>query len=283
MDEEIKVALAFAKKQKQNILYTRKKRRRAQQQQDEVQMLEQYQKPLHNSSHRTKKHNQYRAPIVSSIIDEKYRESNPKIIDDYIICGENDSSEADNSSEFNLLDIENPLNTNMPSDNHDVINRQNLSLVPVVTRLHYFTNVSTNEYCRNLARFLRDGNICKSHSNRLITLIKSVLPHPNYMPSSISELYTMMNVEDLFTRRKVCITCKLELSCNEILCQQCQSTDQKTIAIVFDVDLNKVLTLLLQRLSICIEEYKKKRLHNDDSEKMNDILFNKLYNQLANK
>jgi len=290
MDEQIAIALAFAKDQKQKVLNTRKKRQQAQHQQDEFKMIDQYQSSsVQNSNRQTKKDNQQRAPLPNSITDEEYYKRNLKIIHDDVYCGANNSSENDILLEYNLPDIDNILSTDESIDDDDddndddAIRAQSLLPVPIERPLHYFTNISTNEYCRSLARLLRDSNICKSHSNRLISLIKSILPQPNYMPSSANELYTLMNVENLFTRRKVCITCKLELSYNENICAQCQSIDQKTIATIFDVDLNKVLSILLQRLSIFIEEYRKERLNNDTSEKINDIIFNKLYNQLAIK
>jgi hypothetical protein len=282
MDEQLRIALACAKEQRQKSAHNRKEVRKNNRQQDEFKLIKQYQSSsFKKSSHETEEEHQQQAPTSTLITDEENHGSNHEAHDDASCIG-NDLTESDNTSEYYLLDAHNDFNFDMICDHYYITNTQS-TLSVQTTRLHHFTNISTNDYCRNLGRFLRDAKICKSQSNQLISIIKSVLPQPNYMPSSTAELYRLMNVDDLFTRRKVCITCQLELPLNEHICQQCRSTDQKTTATVFDVDLHKVLPLLLQRLSKNIEEYKKKALQNDNSEQLNDIIFNRLYAQLVNK
>ena len=88
-----------------------------------------------------------------------------------------------------------------------------------------------------------------------------------------------MNIEGLFTRGKVCISCKYELLYNEGICQQCQSADHTRIATIYDVDLVKVLPILLERLHTYIHEYKQKILKGDDTEHMHnsDVPFCMIY------
>jgi hypothetical protein len=54
--------------------------------------------------------------------------------------------------------------------------------------LHQLTNVKKNEYCKNLLLLFRDANICKTHADRFIRLIHTVLPSPNNLPKSMKQL-----------------------------------------------------------------------------------------------
>ena len=113
---------------------------------------------------------------------------------------------------------------------------RNSSSAAQTIRLHPFTGVLTQECCLNLTKIISNENICKLQSNRLISLIKSALPEPNNMPSSLKESLPMMNIEDIFTTRKVCILCKRELLYDEKFCKNCLSTNKTTITPIFDVE-----------------------------------------------
>jgi hypothetical protein len=150
----------------------------------------------------------------------------------------------------------------------------------VQTRLHNYTDISTLDWCEDLLSFLRKGDVNKSHSTLLLKLVKSVLPVPNNMPSTTEEILSLLNVQDLFTKRSICLLCKQDLNYKETRCSLCQSQDHKTIANIFDLDIRRVLTTILARLEPNIEEYKQQINNHDDKEKTNDIAFCLLYQQL---
>ena len=73
-------------------------------------------------------------------------------------------------------------------------------------------------FCIELLKLLRDANVCKSHSKRFISLIQSVLPIPNNFPSTFESLLSLLNIEDLFMKRSVCLICKNDINFNEKKC-----------------------------------------------------------------
>jgi hypothetical protein len=81
--------------------------------------------------------------------------------------------------------------------------------------VHQFTSTSTNSYCIELLKLLRDANVSKSHSKRFISLIKSILPIPNNFPSKFEDILPLLNVQDLFIKRSVCLICKTDLPFKE--------------------------------------------------------------------
>ena len=149
------------------------------------------------------------------------------------------------------------------------------------TRLHYFTNVLTNEYCHSLLRTLRDAKICKSQCNAVITLLKSALPEPNNMPSSLKQLLTAMNVENLFVTRKMCIACEREVPTQQNVCNHCRTVDATKFASIHDIDLNKAVPLLLRRLSTQIDEYRVKFNDVEPTAARSDIPFGLAYKELV--
>ncbi|CAF1434703.1 unnamed protein product [Rotaria sordida] len=126
--------------------------------------------------------------------------------------------------------------------------------------LHEYTDVSSKSYCTDLLHLLRDGDISKSHSTRLITLIKSILPIPNHLPSTMDDLLSFMNVDNLFSRRSICL-----------------------ISDIYDVNLKDVLTTLVKRLSPIIEEYKQQINNDFDEQGTKDIPYRHLYKELLKK
>ena len=282
MDEQIRIDLACAEERKKEALHKQKEVRKVIRRQNELELVYEYQSQwLYNSKCGTDKIKQPQAPEQVIQMNENYYESNDQSFDNDASSIENDLNEDSDAPEYNIIDTREDFDISTLYADHNLPDIRNQSPVPL-TRLHHFTNVLTFDYCRNLARFLRDAKICKSLSNQLISHIKSVLPHPNYLPSSIDELYRLMNVTDLFTKRSVCIICQLELPCDTNTCPQCRSTDQKTRAVIFDVDPRQILSLLLRRLSKNIEEYKEKLLQGN-SDHLNDIIFNKLYRRFVSK
>ena len=68
----------------------------------------------------------------------------------------------DTHNALNIDDTHNALNID---DTHNALNiddAHNSSFGVIRTRLHYFANVLTYDYCQNLAQIFRDANICKS-------------------------------------------------------------------------------------------------------------------------
>jgi hypothetical protein len=149
--------------------------------------------------------------------------------------------------------------------------------------LHGFTSISTKSYCVQLLKLLRDANVCKSHTKRFISLIQSILPLPNNLPSTLDDLLSLLNIENFFIKRSVCLICKNDLGYHEKKCTKCQVEDKTMIADIYDVNIRKVLTSMLKRLSPSIEEYKEKRKNNIDDNETKDIPFGHLYRRLLEK
>ncbi|CAF1201896.1 unnamed protein product, partial [Didymodactylos carnosus] len=128
------------------------------------------------------------------------------------------------------------------------------------TYLHYYTSISTEKYCQELASILRSADINKTQSTQ--------------------GLLAAMNVDNLFKTRRICLLCQRDLHYKDKKCSKCRSVDEKTIANVYDVNVEKVLTTTIQRLSSEIEENKQKINVCNDEQQTNDVVFEKLYQQL---
>ena len=124
------------------------------------------------------------------------------------------------------------------------------------SRIHEFTYITTTAYCTDLLNLLRDAGVSKLHSKRLIALIKSVLPTPNNLPSTMTDLLSLMNIDDLFFKQSFCLVCKQYLEYKQRVCFACKYFDEKVIADVYNVNVKHVLKKLLKRLSPIIERYK---------------------------
>ncbi|CAF4046241.1 unnamed protein product, partial [Rotaria magnacalcarata] len=137
--------------------------------------------------------------------------------------------------------------------------------------LHEYTNVSTKYYCTDLLNYLRAADISKSHSTHLTTLIKSILPTPNHLPATMDDLLLFMNIDNLFSRRSICLICKGDLEYKQRKCLNCKCCDEKSIADIYDINLKDVFTKLVKRLTPIIEEYKQKIYNNIDEQETKDI------------
>ena len=54
--------------------------------------------------------------------------------------------------------------------------------------IHFYTELTTTEFCRSLLLFIRKSNICKTHVKNLLHLLHSVFPQPNFLPRSLNDL-----------------------------------------------------------------------------------------------
>lgn len=98
--------------------------------------------------------------------------------------------------------------------------------------LHDYTSNSTYDYCQAFTTIARQANLSKTSTNEFLSLIKSGLPTPNYLPPTEEALLLLLGVEDLFTKRSICLSCFHELDVNEKICSLCRSTDKNLIACV---------------------------------------------------
>ena len=286
MEPGIEIALLVSQEQQRKNVNARNCVRRVQRDRDELLLIQQYQSSSVQDSTYRMEGKVERKEELRSINEER-----SCVQSDYgVVLNDTMNMESDMSEQHNENDCQMEWLMHIPEDymeiytagfeDSDGFDTRNALTIPTTIPLHYFTNVLTHEYCQDLLKILRSANICKSQSNELISLVKSALPEPNNMPSSMRELLSMMNIEDLFTKRRVCILCKCELSSNQNFCTKCQSTDRTKFASVYDIDLTKTLSLLIERLSIFIEEYKQKIIDHNDVETTNDIPFGIAYQEL---
>jgi hypothetical protein len=101
---------------------------------------------------------------------------------------------------------------------------------PVKLPLHNYTMNSTSDYCERFTIVARQANLSKRSTNEFLSLIKAGLPIPNNLPSTEEALLLLLGVEDLFTKRSICLLCYGELNVAENICLRCHSTDKKSIA-----------------------------------------------------
>lgn len=88
--------------------------------------------------------------------------------------------------------------------------------------LHAYTSVKTLIFCRRFLSLIRESKVCKTKSNLCLKLIHSILPQPNHLPTSMENVFTMLDVDNtLFHKRVVCTTCHNELSVKETCCSIC--------------------------------------------------------------
>ncbi|UJR17710.1 hypothetical protein I4U23_004608 [Adineta vaga] len=138
-------------------------------------------------------------------------------------------------------------------------------------------------YCEAFVRAARQANLSKLGTNNFLSLIKSVLPVPNNLPVAEEELLTLLNVINLFTKRTICLLCKEEFDNREKFCPLCCSTDKRSIAFIYDSNVELILKQIVNRLSFDIDEYKQYINNNDDHEQTKDIPFGNVYQNLLKK
>ena len=285
MDTHIEIALMYARQQSQKHARTQSRSRRERRRRDALLLLQQYQSssipdPTHSASDFCKEM-QSRVSIIrdqssSSIAEvERVEETHSDQVDSKRPYGDDDCpmessapvlDEGEEASFYDDADID---SAELP-----------LSTIPN-TRLHHFTNILTNEYCQTLLRTLRGARICKLQCNAVIKLLKSALPEPNNMPSTLKQLLSAMNVENLFSQRKVCISCEHAVLAEQKFCSQCRTVDSLKFASIYDIDLNRALPLMLRRLATSIDEYKVKFNDAAPTEASRDIPFGMAYKELV--
>jgi hypothetical protein len=109
-------------------------------------------------------------------------------------------------TKLTLLDEEHSMKTDIPSaplTNNNAQNKKSKNLdspsstyeyldfddicghqeIPDLS-LHSYTTPGCFSFTKRLIRFIREANISKSHANRLVALIHSVLPQPNTLPKT---------------------------------------------------------------------------------------------------
>lgn len=97
------------------------------------------------------------------------------------------------------------------------------------TTIHDYTYFRTFDFCQELLRLVRRGNICKTLTEKLLKLIKSGMPVPNQVPSCEQELNMFLNVENLFAKRAVCSQCWHEIFVTDSDCRNCCSIESNSI------------------------------------------------------
>ena len=282
MDTHIEIALMHSRQQRENNEDVRNRSHRERRRRDALLLLRQYQSShIQDPSHTATDFRKETESCVSVIRDQSSilaTEGN-RIEETHYDQIDSTPSYEDSPMEWSTHVLDEDEDASFYDETDVVVAELPLITIPE-TRLHYFTNILTNEYCRNLLRMLRDAKICKSQCNAMIKLLKSALPEPNNMPSSLKQLLSAMNVENLFVKKKVCIPCGHEVPTEQTFCNQCRMVDPTKFASIYDIDLDRALPLLLRRLSTHIDEYKSKLDSTDPSKATSDIPFGMAYKEL---
>ncbi|CAF4500060.1 unnamed protein product [Didymodactylos carnosus] len=177
-----------------------------------------------------------------------------------------------NSMSFHIFDDVEPTE-HIQSNNH-------YSSASLVLPLHDYTNNLTFDYCENFMFLARQANLSKKHTNDLLYFISTGLPVPNNMPSTEKQLLSIPDVQELFTKRCVCLLCYRDFDYEQNICPQCGSLNKNSIAYIYDSNVELIIKTIMTRLDLNVNEYKNKININEDADKTKDIPFGDLYQKL---
>ena len=145
--------------------------------------------------------------------------------------------------------------------------------------LHRYTRKSVDSVMIRFLQLMRQSQISKSESELFLSFINSILPVPHVMPRNMNILLEQMNIANLFTKRTVCILCRRELVRNKSRCDECPTAESKHVAHILDTHLPSLLKIIVPRLALEIEAYKK-IISNGNSHLPYDIPIGKRYKSL---
>ncbi|CAF5020860.1 unnamed protein product [Rotaria sp. Silwood1] len=155
------------------------------------------------------------------------------------------------------------LDDDQSDDNFNLINELLLSNNKQVSLpLHSYTDISTKEFCTNVLRAFRQTNLCKTYSTNMLKLIDSV--------------------ENLFTKRKVCLSCQFDIEYSATSCFKCVSNEKTQFANIYDIDYAIVFSGIVERHIVDIAKYREKILSEKYDNINNDISFQKIYRSFLN-
>lgn len=122
-------------------------------------------------------------------------------------------------------------------DDCDSMQRKKLSIndrdVQPEIPLHNFTTYLAHDYCELFTELSRKAHLSKAQTNEFITFIKSGLPVPNNFPSNEKQLMALLNVEELFTKRSICLSCHRDIKYGSTNCSNCPDSKKCSIAHVY--------------------------------------------------
>lgn len=164
-----------------------------------------------------------------SEIDFDLRENEGEIDDDQ--SPNNFENSDDEDFAFSSSDNCPEANRDVDMDN-EFSNSEETSTTDNLLPLHNYSNLHTIQFCTDLIKLSRKANLCKRHMSELLALVKSALPVPNQLPTTNYQLLSILNMDDLFTRKKFCLSCEVEIPHDSTICCRCQSNDKTSIAYV---------------------------------------------------
>lgn len=281
MEKEIEIALMYATNRTRRNCLAQKYRRIKQRRQDEFEMVGSFQKPLiHPCEDRcdlnVSNYITFDSEKAMAEQENCFPESNSNEDLSQIILELNGGTDSVPCLFSGNCDKLSGIFSNSANERNDI---------PVYRlteqRLHNFTNIKTKNYCEILLKTLRDARLSKAQSNKLISLLKLALPEPNNMPSSLKELLSMNEIEDIFLKRRVCVLCASEVSYELERCNTCLSNDQTKFAMVYDVDVNRVVPVFIEKRHDLIDEYKRVLEESSWRNPQHDIPNGQLYKRLV--
>lgn len=194
---------------------------------------------------------------------------------------EHDSDDDDDDSIYMLDSFESFNNSESSEEEQPDDNESQQDSTNTNNQLHSYTRNETSDVCIELIKLFRDSQISKIQSEKFLLFINNILPTPNSLPRSMKELISILNIEENYQKRSICLLCGRELILKKNECPFCPDFDKKKLTMIYDTNFPFLLKSISTRLYNEIQDYK--RQISNDSEangQFNDIPFASCYKTL---
>jgi hypothetical protein len=142
-----------------------------------------------------------------------------------------------------------------------------------------YTDFTCSQFLLSFLRLVRSTNMCKSRAQSFLQLIQSIMPQPNLLPDSMSQLLRDLDIDDnLFVKRAVCTSCKIDFESTSIVaCKECKTTGGSSRALIYDADARLLLSMILTRLHRSIQSFRRTLIAPFDKGSNTDLPFGRIY------
>ena len=181
------------------------------------------------------------------------------------------SEHNDSDDDICILDAYEPfinLDTSSGSDDEQQQQQQKQQYDEIDDeQLHSFTTINTSQACKQLLHLFRDTKTCKSQTQKFLTFIKSILPTPNQLSSTMTELLSKMNIHTFYEKRMIRALSRIQLDPTNKKYSSCIDFEEKHRIHINQTTLIEILGSIKSRLMKDIQDYQEKIHRNDASDR----------------